>query len=220
MWARRGCSRSLVDNQKALSADPFRSLSRPHSELVAFFDDCLSRRCRGFSRLVIIVIVFVVVVGSKTSLEDRVKVLLGGVEEVLSVTEVDGLEGLHNWYGPRPEKQAQEFGVKALQKWYGSRPVKFNDEQYLAARLEAARRVTDQQRIVRLFEMNGKSWCDQTTGNFIERVRQRPLQSPTLGVNEGCIWMWWPIRYRGWAAWQYVWDVRLAQGKIDADTAA
>jgi hypothetical protein len=157
---------------------------------------------------------------ARPDFHNSVKVLLGGVEEVLSVTEVDGLEGLHNWYGPRPEKQAQEYGVKALQNWYGSRPVKFNDEQYLAAQLEAARRVTDQQRIVRLFEMDGKSWCDQTTGNFIERVRQRPLQSPTLGVNEGCIWMWWPIRYRGWAAWQYVWDVRLAQGKIDADTAA
>ena len=29
-----------------------------------------------------------------------------------------------------------------------------------------------------------------------------------------------PYPYRGWAAWQYVWDVRVAQGKIDADTAA
>ena len=151
---------------------------------------------------------------------NRSKVLLGAVEELLTVAEVGGLEALQNWYGPRPEKQAQEIGVKALRKWYGSRPVKFSDKQYLAARIEAARRVTDEERIVRLSAMNGDSWWDQATGKFLERVRQRPASSPRLGLNDGCVWMWWPIRYRGWAAWQYVWDVRVAQGKIDADTAA
>ncbi len=33
----------------------------------------------------------------------------------------------------------------------------------------------------------------------------------------------WNEPYRlpyGWAQWQYVWDVRLATGKIDSDTAA
>jgi hypothetical protein len=151
---------------------------------------------------------------------NRAKVLLEAAEQILGVAEAGGSEALHQWYGPRPEEHAAQDGVKALQKWYGPRPVKYTDEQYLAARIEAARRVTDPQRTVRLFDLARIESWGQVQGNFLERVRQRPLQSPALGLNDGCVWTWWPVRYRGWAAWQFVWDVRVGLGKIDADTAA
>ena len=128
----------------------------------------------------------------------RRKVVLDAVEEVLVATKQGDVEGLRKWYGPRP--------------------VKFSHEQYPVARIEASRRVTDEERIVRLSAVD--SWRDQVPGKFLERVRERPLKSPKLGLRDGCVWTWWPIRYRGWAAWQYVWDVRVALGKIDADTAA
>jgi len=131
----------------------------------------------------------------------RGKVILDCVEKVLDVTEEGGLE--------------------ALRKWYRPRPVKFNAEQYRAARIEAARRATDEDLTVRLCSMEELA---PVMGNFLERVRQRPARSSQLGRREGWVWLWWhkgrPMPYRGWAAWQYVWDVRVALGKIDADTAA
>jgi hypothetical protein len=132
----------------------------------------------------------------------RSTVVLDCVEKVLEVTS--------------------QAGVKALRKWYGPRPVKYTPEQYLAARIQAARRVTDESLTVRLWSLKDH---ELVMGNFLGRVRQRPASSPQLGVGDGWIWRWHrrvvrPVPYRGWTAWQYVWDVRLALGKIDADTAA
>ena len=112
--------------------------------------------------------------------------------------------------------------VAALRNWYGRRPVKYNPEQYLAARIEAARRCIDEDLTVRLWSLTEH---ELVMDKFLDRVRQRPAKSPSLAVNEGWVWTWWrpttrPVPYRGWAAWQYVWDARVALGKIDADTAA
>ena len=133
----------------------------------------------------------------------RAKVVLDCAEKVLEVT-ADG-------------------GVEALRKWYGPRPVKYNREQYLAARIESARRATDEDLMVRLCSMEELS---PVTGKFLKRVRQRPAKSAKTNLYQdgGWVWVWWhpqrPYPYRGWAAWQYVWDVRVALGRIDADTAA
>ncbi len=131
----------------------------------------------------------------------RAKVVLDCAEQVLEVTE-DG-------------------GVTALRARYGPRPVKYDDAQYLAARIEAAQRATDEDLTARLCSMEELA---PVTGKFLQRVRRRPLQSPDLGLNKGWIWLWWhperPYPYRGWATWQYVWDVRVALGKIDSDVAA
>jgi hypothetical protein len=133
----------------------------------------------------------------------RSKVLLDGAEIILAAIGDDGVEG--------------------LRKWYGSRPVKYDEQQYLAARLEAARRITDEELTVRMCAMDELA---PVTGKFLDRVRQRPAKSATTDLDQkgGWAWVWWrpgaPHPYRGWTAWQYVWDVRVARGKIDPDTAA
>jgi hypothetical protein len=114
----------------------------------------------------------------------------------------------------------QNGGVSALRNWRGSRPVVYNADQYLSARLEAAQRVTDEDLIVRLCPMTE---LGPVTGKFLERVRQRGLQAPDLDRGR-YVWRWWrplpePTNH-GWEIWQYVWDVRVALGKIDANTAA
>ena len=78
--------------------------------------------------------------------------------------------------------------------------------------------MTDENLTVRLWSLTDH---ELVMGEFLQRVRQRPARSPGLGINEGWVWMWWrattrPVPYRGWAAWQYVWDVRVALGKIDS----
>lgn len=132
----------------------------------------------------------------------RSKVVLDCVEKVLEVTE--------------------NGGVEALRKWYGPRPVKFDKAQYLAARIEAARRATDEILTTRLWSLTEH---ELVMGKFLDRVRRRPLRSASVDMPDGFIWRWHrmivrPVPYRGWATWQYVWDVRVALGKIDADRAA
>lgn len=132
----------------------------------------------------------------------RNKVVLDGVEKVLHV--------------------AEQGDVEALRNWYGTRPVKYTPKQYIDVQIEAARRATDEDLTVRLWSLKGDHLV---ISKFLKRVRQRPAKLPKLGSSDGWIWRWWrptrrPVPYRGWAAWQYVWDVRVALGKIDADTAA
>ncbi len=139
----------------------------------------------------------------RTDYHIRTKVVLDCVDEVLNVAGTGGVEALRRWYGPCP--------------------IVYNDEQYLAARIASAQRATDENLTVRLSTLEEPRGL--VTGRFLARVRERPLKSPNLGVSSGFVWMWWrssprPVPYRGWAAWQYVWDVRVALGKIDADTAA
>jgi len=126
----------------------------------------------------------------------------------------------------------QKNGRKALTQWYQA-PVKYNPEQYLDARIEAARRCTDERMNVRLYSLDTKEPFD---GNFLERVRLR-LAEPYSKILPERDWMgrsglvlqsWigphtWVEPYRpsyGWASWQYVWDARLALGLTDPNTAA
>jgi len=117
-------------------------------------------------------------------------------------------------------------------------PGKYSDEQYLAARLAAAKRCTDENFQVKLqpLDLGDMSWIADgkyVMGKYQERVRLRPAnpdaelpakdaagrvdltrqswKSPHAGYN---------IVPYGWAQWQYVWDANLAMGRIDADAAA
>jgi len=134
------------------------------------------------------------------------KVILETINPVIELIKRDGRKGLRAWYGPRP--------------------TRYDKKQYLAARLAAARRVTDERRVVRLWSMKEHAVVQ---GKFLERVRSRPLNPKGLArkpYDNGYFWRFWrPVQPkaappRGWAAWQYVWDVRVARGEIDADTAA
>ncbi len=104
----------------------------------------------------------------------RSKVVLDGVEKVLQVTENGGIEALRSWYGPRP--------------------VKYNPRQYMAARIESARRVTDEDLTVRLWSLSDH---ELVLGKYLERVRQRPAKSPSVAIHEGWVWLWWRDRPDG-----------------------
>ena len=127
------------------------------------------------------------------------------------------------------------IGRDALRNWY-SAPTRYNRQQYLAARLAAARRSIGADLAVTLQSLENKGVEGGIKGNYLQRVRIRPAapDCPKLpkvdSIGRGGLTRqsWhgphtWTEPYRpplGWAAWQYVWDVRLALGKIDAETAA
>jgi hypothetical protein len=129
-------------------------------------------------------------------------------------------------------------GLEALRCWFGPRPTRYSRPQYLAARIEAARRATDENWEALLMALPGEKGDvhDRVKGRFLDRVRKRPKapdsehlgdQSPPFDATGLARQVWRPNPGRspykptwGWATWQYVWDVRLALGKIDAATAA
>ncbi len=132
--------------------------------------------------------------------------------------------------------QLKSGGPDALRKWY-SGPKKYSPKQYLAVRLAAARRCSDEELVVPL---RGKSLKEgqngSVKGKYLQRVRRRLARPDAPGLPpKGTLHnragldrqSWhsihtWNEPYRppyGWAQWQYVWDVRLATGKIDPDTA-
>ena len=144
----------------------------------------------------------------------RVKVQLDDSERVLKIWQAGGAEALRNWY---------------------KGPVKYTPQQYAAVRLAAAKRCTDEQMTV-IVDSGTEGDIRPTRVKYLEHVRKR-WASPESGVapqsdgdgRSGLAKQAWRsihcggAPYRppiGWAPWQYVWDVRLAQGKIDADTAA
>jgi len=127
-------------------------------------------------------------------------------------------------------------GLAALKKWYTG-PTNFTSEQYLKVRLAAARRVTDENFEV-VLEGGKKSLGlnGSIKGKFLQRVRKRWARPFGFSIpwrsngRKGLFRQSWPpihdatgCPYRppiGWAQWQYVWDVKLALGLIDPDTAA
>jgi len=132
--------------------------------------------------------------------------------------------------------QLKAGGREALRKWY-SGPKKYSPQEYLAVRLAAARRCSDEDLVV---PVRGKSLAEgvngRVMGKYLQRVRRRLARPDAPGLpKEGTLHgrkgldrqSWhsihtWNEPYRppyGWAQWQYVWDVRLATGKIDPDTA-
>ncbi len=143
----------------------------------------------------------------------------------------------------------EEGGLDALRQWFGPRPTHYDEHQYREARIEAAERVVDEDRevVLQTLELGddyeagfaqepGAYYHDRMRGNFLERVRKRlmapnseylPEESPPFGATGLARRIWRPNPGRspykptyGWATWQYVWDVRLALGEIDAETAA
>ena len=129
----------------------------------------------------------------------------------------------------------QKGGLETLVQWHKS-PVQLSDEQYLAARLAAAKRCTDEQLTVPLQNLIEPAKQTSIQANYLERVRLR-LAAPdakglppsdSIGRKEMTRQSWhgphtWAEPYHppfGWASWQYVWDARLALGLIKADTIA
>jgi hypothetical protein len=127
-------------------------------------------------------------------------------------------------------------GHAALRGWFEG-PTKFSPRQYLERRIAAARRCSDESLVVPLLDC-GESlqrvdgWLP--VGKYLERVRKRwaGVEAPGLpqsvhgrsGIDRQT---WEPPHMMphfrppvGWAQWQYVWDVRVALGQIDADTTA
>jgi hypothetical protein len=129
----------------------------------------------------------------------------------------------------------QKGGLEKLVQWHKS-PVQLSDEQYLAARLAAAKRCTDEQLTVPLQNLIEPGKQTTIQANYLERVRLR-LAAPdvkglpvsdSIGRKEMTRQSWhgphtWAEPYHppfGWASWQYVWDARLALGLIKANTMA
>jgi len=128
----------------------------------------------------------------------------------------------------------QEGGREALLKWYKA-PTKYDEADYLAARLAAARRCNDEDMQVVVHDLKRRGVEAAVKANYLDRVRLRLAapggkslpSSDSLGRSGLASQSWfgphtWYEPYRppyGWASWQYVWDARLALGMIDADTA-
>jgi len=109
-------------------------------------------------------------------------------------------------------------GYKGLLKYY-TNPTKYTPDQYLQARVDAAKRALDP-RNVRLASMHEKGIklvpnCGSLGG---AKVRWYGPKKSKWGrayedrIND-------PVR-TGWYQWQLVYDTMIAQGKIDADAAA
>ena len=147
---------------------------------------------------------------------------LDSMQMVYELIKKEDLEGLRAWFGPYPTR-------------YGAR-------DYLRARIEAAQRATDEKRQVLLQVLPDEDGYmhERRMGSFMERVRLRlvhpdnaPQRDPVprmAGRQRNVardLQIWRPSSGRspykpqyGWATWQYVWDVRLALGKIDPANAA
>jgi hypothetical protein len=128
-------------------------------------------------------------------------------------------------------------GREALRERFRG-PTRYSDEQYLRARIEAARRCTDEDFVVKLqpLEAGDGSWVaggKYVMGKFLERVRMRlarpdaKLPSKDMAGRTGLARQSWKSPHAGynivpfgWAQWQFVWDAGLALGTIDADAAA
>ncbi len=133
-------------------------------------------------------------------------------------------------------EQMHSGGQEGVRKWFHG-PTEFSPGQYLERQIAAARRCADEDLLVPLADCGeGLQRVDGwlPVGNDLERVRQRwaGVEAPGLaqrihgrsGIDRQT---WEPPHMMphfrppvGWAQWQYVWDVRLALGDIDAETAA
>jgi hypothetical protein len=131
----------------------------------------------------------------------------------------------------------KEGGREALRKRFRG-AIKYDQKQYLAARIEAARRCTDEGFTVQLQPLSPGDGLWKARGHFVmgrylERVRMRlarpdaELPAKDMAGRSGLCRQSWKSQLAGynivpygWAQWQYVWDVTLALGRIDPDAAA
>jgi len=109
-------------------------------------------------------------------------------------------------------------GYNGLQKYYTG-PVKYTPDQHLQARVDAARRALDARNVERAADSeNGIDLVENCYS--IVRAKLRWHGGPLL---DGKRITKWGIAFdtnAAWYQWQLVYDAMLAQGKIDADTAA
>ena len=107
-------------------------------------------------------------------------------------------------------------GRKAMLK-YHSYPTKFNPNQYLQARIDAAKRVLDYRR--RSLAVN---WGDRPFSNGISAWKDFGWvnRKETWYARNGAFRTSGPWSGTVWYQWQLVYDKKLALGKIDADAAA
>jgi len=131
----------------------------------------------------------------------------------------------------------ERCGREALRERFRG-PVEYDRQQYLQARIAAARRSTDENFTVQLqpLDAGDGSWLGHghfILGKYLDRVRQRlarpdaELPARDLAGRSGMCRQAWKSQLAGynivpygWAQWQYVWDVSLALGKIGPDAAA
>ena len=113
-------------------------------------------------------------------------------------------------------------GRKGLLKYYAG-PVKYTPDQYLQARVDAAKRALDA-RSVRLAAMHEKGIRSRENCYPLVRAKGRwygPKHTKWGGAYDDVIMR--EGKYPGttaWYQWQLVYDTMIAQGKIDADAAA
>lgn len=129
----------------------------------------------------------------------------------------------------------RDGGRRSLRAWFkGS--IAYTPEEYLAARLAAAKRCTDETLALTLQDLSGKQERGSITANYLQRVRLRLAapdcpslpSSDSMGRTGLSRQSWhgphtWFEPYRpplGWASWQFVRDARLALGKIEPAHAA
>ena len=107
-------------------------------------------------------------------------------------------------------------GREAVLKYY-SNPVKYTPDQYLQARVDAAKRVLDyRNRSLAMDRGDGaasnsiSAWKDFGWVGRKYKWYNNEAAFRTAGKGSGTVWY----------QWQFVYDNKLAQGKIDADAAA
>jgi hypothetical protein len=126
-------------------------------------------------------------------------------------------------------------GHGELLRWFRPK-APWSEADKLRARIAAARRATDEDRAARLGSRKEDGVNGAVDGKFLERMRLRwaglkPDSLPAvdaLGRTGLSLQSWHSPHtfvepYRppfGWASWQYVWDVRLALGKIPVEEAS
>jgi|694.fasta_scaffold119568_2 hypothetical protein len=129
----------------------------------------------------------------------------------------------------------QKGGRRALLNWYQG-PVTYRPEEFVAVRLEAAKRCVDEEFVVPLQGRTPDGSLGAIQGKYLEQVRLR-LAAPncqhlpeadSIGRRDLTRQCWhgphtWLDPYHppyGWASWQYVWDARIAMGLIQPETVA
>ena len=112
-------------------------------------------------------------------------------------------------------------GYKGLLRYYTG-PVKYTPDQYLQARVAAAKRALDA-RNVRLAAMHEKGIRSVANCGSMGGAKVRwygPKESKWGRAYDHRIFdPKWPM-HTAWYQWQLVYDTMIAQGKIDADAAA
>ncbi len=112
-------------------------------------------------------------------------------------------------------------GRKGLLKYY-SNPTKYTPDQYLQARIDAAKRVLDKRnRRMALPFVGSPGYTGMSAMKDFGFVGAKGRWYGRQGTKWGAAFdLPYPWSNAHWYQWQLVYDVKLAKGKIDADAAA